>query len=82
MLATPDAHLVLAIGGDHLEDGIEAIEAALDEPVLRPHFAVIEAKRLARRFGKRKPDMKAVAALIDDDRGDERDGGRQNGRHA
>ena len=66
VLATPDAHLVLAIGGDHLEDGIQAIKAALDEPVLRPHFAVIEAKRLARRFGKRKPDMKAAAALIDD----------------
>ncbi|HSA81610.1 MAG TPA: hypothetical protein VLE23_12385 [Geminicoccaceae bacterium] len=66
VLKTPDAHLVLAIGGDHLEEGIEAIEAALGEPVLRRHFAVIEAKRLAKRFGKRKPDMKAVAALVDD----------------
>jgi hypothetical protein len=26
---------------------------------------VIEAKRLARRFGERKPDIKAAAALID-----------------
>jgi hypothetical protein len=67
VLATPDAHLVLAIGGDHLTDGIDAIQAALESPVLRPHFAAIEAKRLGRRFGKRKPDVKAVAALVNDD---------------
>jgi len=65
MLATPDAHLVLAIGGDHLTDGIAAIQAALDSPVLRPHFGAIEAKRVGRRFGSRKPDMKAAAELID-----------------
>jgi hypothetical protein len=66
VLSTPDAHLVLAIGGDHLTEGIEAIQAALDSKVLRPHFAVIEAKRLGRRFGKRKPDVKAAADLVDD----------------
>lgn len=47
MLATPDAHLVLALGGEHLEEGIEAIHAALDDAVLRPHYAVIEARRIA-----------------------------------
>ena len=66
VLATPDAHLVLAIGGDHLKDGMDAIAAALGDPTLRPHFAAVEAKRLARRFGKRKPDIKAAATLIDD----------------
>lgn len=65
VLSTPDAHLVLAIGGDHLDEGIAAIQAALDSPVLRPHFAVIEAKRLGRRFGRRKADPKAAADLID-----------------
>jgi hypothetical protein len=65
VLATPDTHLVLAIGGDHLTDGIAAIQSALDSPVLRPHFAAIEAKRVGRRFGKRKPDVKAAAALVD-----------------
>jgi hypothetical protein len=65
VLATPDAHLVLAIGGDHMKEGIEAVAAALKDPTLRPHFGVIEAKRLARRFGERKPDIKAAAALID-----------------
>lgn len=67
VLSTPDAHLVLAIGGDHLEDGVKAIQAALDSPVLRPHFAVVEAKRIGRRFGKRQADVKAAAALLDAD---------------
>lgn len=65
VLSTPDAHLVLAIGGDHLSDGIVAIQAALDSPTLRPHFAVVEAKRLGRRFGSRKANLKAAADLID-----------------
>ena len=67
VLSTPDAHLVLAIGGDHLEDGVQAIQAALDSPVLRPHFAVVEAKRIGRRFGRRKADLNAAAALLDAD---------------
>ncbi|MDP3816818.1 hypothetical protein [Pseudomonas sp.] len=67
VLSTPDAHLVLAIGGDHLTDGIAAIQAALDSPVLKPHFAAIETKRLASRFMKRKPDAKAATALLDYD---------------
>ena len=66
VLATPDAQLVLAIGGDHLKDGIAAIHQALDSPVLRPHFAVVEAKRIGRRFGKRRADVKAAAELIDE----------------
>lgn len=67
VLTTPDAHLVLAIGGDHLTDGIAAIQAALDSPVLKPHFAAIETKRLASRFMKRKPDVKTATALLDYD---------------
>ncbi|MGH8601268.1 MAG: hypothetical protein ACREXR_00340 [Gammaproteobacteria bacterium] len=67
VLTTPDAHLVLAIGGDHLTEGVEAIQAALASSVLKPHFAAIAAKRLARRFLKRKPDLKAATALLDYD---------------
>ena len=67
VLATPDAQLVLAIGGDHLAEGMAAIQLALDSPVLRPHFAAIEAKRVGRRFGKRKADVKGAADLIDPD---------------
>jgi hypothetical protein len=66
VLSTPDAHLVLAIGGDHMTEGIAAVQAALESPVLRPHFAAIEAKRVGRRFGKRKPDFKKVDQLVDE----------------
>ncbi|MCU9947742.1 hypothetical protein [Pseudomonas sp. PDM13] len=67
VLSTPDAHLVLAIGGDHLTEGLDAIQAALDSPVLKPHFAAIAAKRLAKRFHKRKADPKNASALLDYD---------------
>lgn len=66
VLTTPDALLTLVLGGDHLKEGIEAIHTALDNPVLQPHFAHIEAKRVAERFGKRKADLKAAAQIIDD----------------
>jgi hypothetical protein len=66
ILTTPDTLLTVVLGGDHLTDGIEAIQLALNNPVLRPHYAYIEAKRLATRFGKRKPDQKAAAALLDE----------------
>jgi hypothetical protein len=66
VLSTPDTLLTLVLGGDHIRDGIEAIHAALENPILRPHYAYIEAKRLAERFGRRKPNLKAAADLIDD----------------
>jgi hypothetical protein len=66
VLSTPDTLLTLVLGGDHVKDGIAAIHEALRNPVLRPHYAHIEAKRLATRFGKRKPDYKAAAELLDD----------------
>jgi predicted Zn-dependent protease len=66
VLSTPDTLLTLVLGGDHLDDGIQAIRAALDNPVLRPHFSYIEAKRLCERFGQRKPNREAAAELIDE----------------
>lgn len=66
VLATPDTLLTLALGGDHLEEGQAAIQHALKNPVLRPHYAFIEAKRLATRFGKRKGDLKAAAEIVDE----------------
>ena len=66
VLSTPDAVLTLALGGDHLKEGIDAIQTALKQKVLRPHFAWIEAKRLAQRFGKREADLEAAANLIDE----------------
>jgi hypothetical protein len=64
LLATPDAHLVLALGGDHLPDGIGAIHAAMEHGVLRPHYAVIEAKRVARLKRKDAAD-ESVEQLLD-----------------
>jgi hypothetical protein len=66
LLSTPDALLTLAIGGDHLEKGIEAVQAGLENEVLRPHYAFIEAKRLGRPFYDRPADIDAAAALIDE----------------
>ncbi len=65
ILNTPDALLTLVIGGDHLKEGIEAIQKGVENSVLRPHFALIEAKRLGRRFSDRKPDLDKMAALLD-----------------
>lgn len=66
VLSTPDALLTLVLGGDHLTEGIEAVQTALENPVLRPHFSYIEAKRVATRFGKRKSNLKVASELIDD----------------
>ena len=66
VLATPDTLLTLVLGGDHLPEGIAAVKVALANPVLRPHFAYVEAKRQLDRFGARKPNAKAADELIDD----------------
>jgi hypothetical protein len=67
VLSTPDTLLAVVLGGDHLDEGISAIQAALANPVLRPHYAYIEARRLARTSRTRKSDPEAVARLLNDD---------------
>jgi len=64
ILTTPDAVLIIAIGGDHLTEGLEAIQAGLTEAVLRPHYILTEAKRLAAGFGERKADIEAASKLL------------------
>jgi hypothetical protein len=64
VLSEPDTLLTLVFGGDHLVAGIAAVQAALQSAVLRPHFAYIEAKRVAERFGRRKPERQTAARLI------------------
>ncbi|MEK7675652.1 MAG: hypothetical protein AAB676_07450 [Verrucomicrobiota bacterium] len=64
MNSSPDALLSLAIGGDHLEEGNAAIDAALSHPVLHPHYAVIKAKRLGRQTGSRAADVLAACELL------------------
>ncbi|KAJ5462259.1 hypothetical protein N7530_010464 [Penicillium desertorum] len=62
VLATPDAHLVLVLGGDHLEAGILAIQFALEDSTLRPHFAAIEARRCAQ--GRKPLDLDNAKRLF------------------
>jgi len=64
ILVTPDAHLVLALGGDHLKDGINAIQTCLHDPTLAPHFAAVEAKRVACQFQQRKANIKGAQKLL------------------
>ncbi|MBV9931982.1 MAG: hypothetical protein JO013_13705 [Alphaproteobacteria bacterium] len=66
VLATPDAHLVLVLGGDHLDEGMAAIRKALGDEVLRPYYAVIEAKRLAGLpEGKSGDERQEIEKLVD-----------------
>ena len=67
VIDAPDALLTVALGGDHLGAGVAAIGAGLDNDRLRPHFAYLEAKRVAARFHDRPADPAAAAALIDGD---------------
>ncbi|MBI4324374.1 MAG: hypothetical protein HY674_03845 [Chloroflexi bacterium] len=62
--SSPEALLSLALGGDHLEEGNAAIEAALSHPVLHPHYAVIKAKRLGKQSGPRAADVLAACQLL------------------
>ena len=48
-----------------MTEGLEAIQRALDNPTLKPHYALIEAKRLASNFGKRKADPVAALKVLD-----------------
>jgi hypothetical protein len=64
ILTTPDAHLVLILGGDHLEEGVKAIQQAVADETLGPHYAAIEAKRLAQPFQDRYADCSQARKLV------------------
>ncbi|MHA2250464.1 MAG: hypothetical protein ACXAD7_08880 [Candidatus Kariarchaeaceae archaeon] len=64
LLSTPDTLLSLVISGDHLIEGNKVINAALENPILKPHFAFIEVKRIGNRFKQRKPDYTRVSELL------------------
>lgn len=60
-----DTLLTLVLGGDHIKAGMEAIDTALKDPVLRPHYAWIEAKRRATLRDAGKKERRSAARLID-----------------
>lgn len=64
VLSTPDTLLSLVLTGDHLEEGNRAIRTALDNPVLRPYFCYIEAKRLVQPFHGRKAAPAQAAKML------------------
>ena len=45
ILSTPDALLVLAIGGDHLQDGIDAIQSCLDNKVTQASLCLCRSQK-------------------------------------
>ncbi len=65
ILTTPDAHLVLVLGGDYLEEGVEAIQQAVEDKTLGPHYAAIEAKRLAQPYKGRCADCEEAKQLME-----------------
>ncbi|AQG82518.1 hypothetical protein AWR27_15270 [Spirosoma montaniterrae] len=67
VLSTPDALLSIVLTGDHLTEGNEAIQAALADETLHPHFAYVEAKRLAQPFIDRPANLEAAASLLTDE---------------
>jgi hypothetical protein len=67
LLATPNTHLVLVLGGDQFTDGVEAVQQALEDEVLRPHYACVEARRQASGYFGRKADCKKAKELICED---------------
>ena len=48
----------------YLSKGIEAIHTALNDATLRPHFASIEAKRIAKPFPGQDVNLDEAARLI------------------
>ncbi|KAK6362819.1 hypothetical protein TWF730_000272 [Orbilia blumenaviensis] len=64
LLTTPDAHLVLILGGDYLEEGVNAIKQALEDDTLRKHFACTEAKRVLKQ---QNPDFEKANGLVSEE---------------
>ncbi|KAK6536074.1 hypothetical protein TWF281_000320 [Arthrobotrys megalospora] len=64
LLTTPDTHLVLVLGGDYLEDGVNAIKQALQDKTLRKHFTCTEAKRVLKQG---TPDIDEANNLVSEE---------------
>lgn len=63
-LAEPDLLLTVAIGGDHLAQGNAALDAAMGNETLAPHYAAVAAKKAGRRFGDREGDPNAALRAL------------------
>jgi hypothetical protein len=63
VLAEPQSHLLLELGGAHLKRGVEVVQRANTDSVLRPHWRFTEArwKTLAR-----SPEFREAAEILAD----------------
>jgi hypothetical protein len=67
IFSTPNVLLALAIGGDHNEEGYAVIRNAMNHPILKPHYDLIEAKRVGQSyFRERKPKLRNTADTINE----------------
>ncbi len=66
IFSNPDTILALAIGGEHLEKGNEIIAAAVNNPVLKPHYDLIAAKRESQRFFKKQPNFRKTSEIVNE----------------
>jgi hypothetical protein len=65
VLAEPDLHVVVALGGgDHLTDGIRALDAGMASDGLRPHYAVTEALHAGRPFLGRSVEIDELTDAV------------------
>lgn len=64
IFSNPDTILALAIGGEHLKTGHEIISAAVSNPVLKPHYDLIAAKRESQRFFKKQPNFQRTTEIV------------------
>ena len=66
ILSTPDTLFSIAIIGDHVIKGNDAIESILRNPILGPHFAIIRAKLLLTGPNSYSLDPDEACDLIND----------------
>jgi hypothetical protein len=67
IFSTPNSLLALAIGGDHIKKKYEAFDEALQHKHLKPHYALVEAKRLGQFHKHRPPNLEDTAKIIKKD---------------
>jgi hypothetical protein len=63
---TKDTLASFAIGGDGFAEGNQAINVALTNPVLSPHFAIIRLRRLIRDYGTIPGCMERAIEILGD----------------
>lgn len=63
----PDILVTLAVGGDHMEEGNKLIDQAIQNPILKPHYNLLKAKRFSMRFFDRQPNIETACNIIEDE---------------